>query len=283
MAETKTISILELLNVETGEVTELKRFDCLMEAPFFRSENELLFNAGGRIYRMWMDSKEIEEVTTGYCTNCNNDHVLAPDGKTLAVSHATAEDQQSRIYIIDLEDNQPPILITPMAPSFLHGWSPDGKTLSYCAKRNGDYDVYVISVDGGVEKQLTFTPGLDDGPEYSADGKIYFNSVRNGLMDCYRMDGDGKNVERLTDNGRNNWFPHISPDGTIVVYISYDPAEVDSGDHPANKHVELRLMDPDGKNDRTAVKLFGGQGTINVNSWMPDSRHLAFVRYELVD
>lgn len=279
----QTISILELLDTVTGETKELGRFDYLIEAPFFRGNDELLFNAGGRIYRMWMQSGEIEQIDTAYCDHCNNDHVLSPDGKTLAVSHNTVEDHESRIYLIDLEGSQPPRLVTPMAPSYLHGFSPDGKTLCYCARRSGDYDVYTIPVEGGVEKQLTAVEGLDDGPEYSSDGKyIYFNSVRGGLMDCYRMDLDGANVVKLTDNGRNNWFPHISPDCTKIVYISYNATEVPPSSHPGNKNVELRIMNPDGSDDRTLVKLFGGQGTINVNSWMNDSRHLAFVRYELV-
>ena len=101
-------------------------------------------------------------------------------------------------------------------------------------------------------------------------------------MDCYVMEADGSNPRRITDNGRNNWFPHVSPDGSAVAYISYDPAEVQPGDHPANKNVEIRCMNPDGSGDRTLVKFFGGQGSLNVNSWMPDSRRLAFVRYELI-
>lgn len=283
MDEKKTISILTLLDIETGETEELKRFDGMIEAPFFRSEKELFFNTNGHIYRMCMDSREVTQVDTAYCNHCNNDHVLSPDGKKLAVSHNTEEDHHSRIYVINLEGEPSPRLITGLSPSFLHGWSPDGKTLTYCAQRNGDYDVYTIPAEGGVEKQLTSTPGLDDGPEYSPDGKyIYFNSVRNGLMDCYRMDNDGSNVIRLTDNGRNNWFPHIAPDQSVIVYISYDPKEVPPGSHPPYKNVELRRMLPDGSGDTCIVKLFGGQGTINVNSWMPDSRHLAFVRYELV-
>ncbi len=280
---TKTISILELLDTVTGETREIKRFDYLIEAPFFRGEKELFFNAGGHIFRMRLGSGEVEQIDTGYCNHCNNDHVLSPDGKLLAVSHNTEEDHESRIYLIDLENSQPPRLVTPLAPSYLHGWSPDGKTLAYCARRKGDYDVYTIPAEGGVERQLTAMEGLDDGPEYSLDGKyIYFNSVRSGLMDCYRMDVDGANVVKLTDNGRNNWFPHISPDCTMIVYISYNAAEVPPSSHPGNKNVELRIMKPDGSDDRTLVKLFGGQGTINVNSWMDDSRHLAFVRYEIV-
>jgi Tol biopolymer transport system component len=102
-------------------------------------------------------------------------------------------------------------------------------------------------------------------------------------MDCWRMDADGRNPVRLTGNGRNNWFPHISPDGSVIAYISYDPAEVRPDDHPANKNVEIRRINPDGTGDRTVVKFFGGQGSLNVNSWMPGSRHLAFVKYEVTE
>ncbi len=279
----KTTSILELLDITTGETTEIARFDYLIEAPFFRGENELFYNTSGKIYRMFMDSKKVEMIDTGYCTRCNNDHVLSPDGKLLAVSHGTHEDGQSRIYIIDLENPEnPPRLVTPLAPSFLHGWSADGTTLAYCASRKGEYDIYTVPAVGGIEKQITFTEGLNDGPEYSSDGKyIYFNSVRSGFMDCYRMDLNGENVERLTNNGKNNWFPHISPDCEKVVYIAYNADEVPAGSHPSNKNVELRKMNPDGSGDELVIKLFGGQGTINVNSWMPDSKRLAFVRYEV--
>ena len=276
----KITSILCLFNTETNEVTEIRRFDRLIEAPFFRGENALLYNEGGRIFCMHMDSGEIREIPCGTCNHCNNDHVLSPDGRLLAVSHSPETDWQSRIYILGLDPVTPPRLITPNAPSYLHGWSPDGKTLAYCAERNGNYDVYTVSVDGGAETRLTTEAGLDDGPEYSPDGKyIWFNSVRSGLMECYRMNADGSDPVRMTDNGRNNWFPHISPDGKTVVYISYDPAEVRADDHPANKNVDIRQMDPDGKNDRTLVKFFGGQGSFNVNSWMPDSKRFAFVRY----
>ncbi|MBR5871426.1 MAG: TolB family protein [Clostridia bacterium] len=279
-----TTSILCFYHLETNEVQTLARFDRLIEAPFYRGDRELWYNEGGRIYRMVTDSGEIEEIPTGACNHCNNDHVLSPDGKQLAISHSPESDWQSRIYIVGLDPVTPPRLITQNGPSYLHGWSPDGKTLAYCACRNGDYDVYTISVDGGEETRLTDVPGLDDGPEYAPDGEtIWFNSVRAGLMECYRMDADGKNVTRVTDNGRNNWFPHISPDGKTVAYISYDPAEVRADDHPANKNVEIRAIDPDGRGDRTLVKFFGGQGSFNVNSWKPDGSGFAFVRYELTE
>ena len=288
------ISILELADIDTGETREVLRSAENLEAPFFRGKTELLYNTGGRIYSIRLQSgaawtefmpgmaAEITPVDTGGCIRCNNDHVLSPDGSLLAVSHHGEPDHRSRIWVVDLTGTASPSLVTPNAPRYLHGWSPDGQTLAYCACRNGDYDVYTIPVCGGEETRLTFTPGLDDGPEYAPDGKtICFCSVRAGNMDCWRMDADGQNPVRITDNGRHNWFPHISPDGTVIAYISYDPAETEAGDHPADRHVQLRRVFPDGTGDRALFPFFGGQGSLNVNSFL-DNRTIAYVRYDFI-
>ena len=173
--------------------------------------------------------------------------------------------------------------MTPLGPSYLHGWSPDGQQLAYCAERNGNYDVYVIPAEGGEETRLTTAEGLDDGPEYSPCGNyIWFNSVRTGLMQLWRMKRDGSEQTQMTfDETRNSWFPHVSPDGKHVLFITYRKGDLEPGEHLPNKHVELRLMPAEGGEPRTLIKLFGGQGTINVNSWAPDSRHVAFVSYRL--
>jgi Tol biopolymer transport system component len=164
----------------------------------------------------------------------------------------------------------------------LHGWSPDGKRLAYCAERGGQYDIYTIAVEGGAETQLTNLPGLDDGPEYAPDGKtIWFNSTRTGLMQVWRMEVDGSNPMQMVNEEANCWFPHVSADGKWVVYIAYGKNDVKPGDHPANKNVELRLAPAEGGVSKTIAKLFGGQGTINVNSWSPDNRTIAFVSYRL--
>jgi Tol biopolymer transport system component len=170
--------------------------------------------------------------------------------------------------------------ITPEGPSYWHGWSPDGKTLAYCAQRGGKFGIFTIPVTGGEEKRLTSTDGLDDGPDYSPDGKwIYFNSDRTGLMQIWRMNPDGANQQQVTKDGLNNWFPHPSPDGKWIVFVSF---AADVKGHPRDKEVELRLMPVDGGEISTLVKLFGGQGTINVPSWSPDSSKLAYVRYQPV-
>ncbi len=113
------------------------------------------------------------------------------DGSLLAISSHVGEEYHSLVYTVPVQGGQPR-LVTPTGPSYLHGWSPDGKFLVYCAQRNGQYDIYRIPVAGGAEVQLTNTPGLDDGPEYTPDGKyIYFNSVRSGRMQIWRMQPDG--------------------------------------------------------------------------------------------
>jgi Tol biopolymer transport system component len=272
-------SHLELMDVDTLEVTCVRVYDHLIEAPNWLPGDRLLYNSGGLIYILDLRSGAETKVDTGFCTRCNNDHVVWND--KLAVSCFTAEDMLSRVYTLPLSGGMP-TLVTPMAHSFLHGISPDGETLSYCAERNGSWDIYSIPFAGGEESRLTDSEGLNDGPEYAPDGRIWFNSVRDGNMQVYRMNPDGTEQTRMTRDGRNDWFPHVSPDGKRLVYISYDDG-VKPGEHPADKNVELHIMDADGRNGRLLQKLFGGQGSINVNSWAPDSKRIAYVRYGEVD
>jgi Tol biopolymer transport system component len=250
-----------------------------IEAPnWSRDGKYLLFNSNGRIYRLPVTGGKPEQVDTGTANRCNNDHGLSPDGTRLAISDQS-QGGQSRIYILPATGG-PARQLTPLGPSYWHGWSPDGSTVAYCAQRNGEFDVYTMPVEGGEERQLTTAKGLDDGPDYTPDGKfIYFNSDRTGLMQVWRMKPDGSAQEQVTSDEFNNWFPHPSPDGKWIVFVTF---EKDVVGHPPNKPVRLRLMPIGGGPIQELARLFGGQGTINVPSWSPDSKQVAFVSYELI-
>jgi Tol biopolymer transport system component len=278
----KTVSRLEIYDLETGKNKVLKEFPYQIEAPNWTIDGKyLIYNSRGRLFRLEIANPANDtEINTAFAVRCNNDHVLSADGERIAISNGTKEDGKSRIYILPLSGGTP-TLITPMAPSYLHGWSPDGKTLAYCAERGGKFDVYTISADGGDEIRLTDAEGLDDGPEFCPHGKhIFFCSTRSGLMQVWRMKADGSEQTQITtDEDRNSWFPHVSPDAKWIVYIAYKKGDVQPGDHPPGKNVELRLIPMHGGEPKILVSLFGGQGTINVNSWSPDSKQFAFVSY----
>lgn len=248
------------------------------EAPnWSRDGSYLLFNRHGRLYRLPVAGGVPQVINTGFATNCNNDHGFSPDGRQIALSDSSQR-HTSLVYVVSASGGEPRRL-TEQGPSYFHGWSPDGSTLAYCAERHGEFDVYTIPASGGTERRLTTAPGLDDGPDYSPDGHwIYFNSVRTGRMQIWRMRPDGSDQQQITHDGYNNWFAHPSPNGKWIVFLTYAP---DVTGHPANHEVRLRLMPVHGGQPEVLARLFGGQGTINVPSWSPDSRNVAFVSYAL--
>lgn len=280
----KVTSILEIYDVTTGERTIVKEFPYLIEAPDWTPDGKyLIYNSEGLIYKLPVNSSgEPELIDTGFATRCNNDHLMSPDGKLMAISHRSLPDGRPTIFVLPGEGGEPK-QVTPSLPSYMHGWSPDGKMLTYCANRNGEMDVYTISIDGTNETRLTTSEGLNDGPEYSPDGEyIWFNSMRTGLMQIWRMKTDGSEQTQITfDEDRNSWFPHLSPDGKNVVYIAYRKGDLEPHEHLRYKHVEIRMVPATGDEPQTLIKLFGGQGTFNVNSWAPDSKRFAFVSFSI--
>lgn len=280
-----TTSYIQTVDIETGSIETVLTINDHFEAPNWHPDNYLILNSKGRLYTLDIKSKQLTPLDTGFADECNNDHGISPDNKWLAISHNDRTDPstksyKSAIYVLPIGGGTPR-KVTTKVPSYWHGWSPDGKRLAYCAERNGNYDIYTIAVEGGKEKRLTSAEGLDDGPEYSPDGKyIYYNSYKSGHMQLWRMDTDGKNQEQLTFDENSNWFPHPSPDGKWIVYIAYTSDQKQN--HLFGKRVKLRLMNLESREikDITPV-FFGGQGTINVPSWSPDSKKVAFVSYSI--
>jgi TolB protein len=279
-AATTLYSVLEVITVGSTDRTAIYVTPNHFEAPNWMPDGKtLLFNRNGRIEKIPATGGATQTLDTGFATRCNNDHLVSQDGKWLAVSDQSQEQHKSLVYVIPIAGGAPR-RITQKSPSYLHGWSPDGKTLAFVGERNGDFDIYAIPAAGGEEQQLTTAKGLDDGPEYSPDGKyIYFNSERTGHMQIWRMKADGNEQQQVTFDDDNDWFPHISPDGKQMVFISYG---ADVKGHPENKDVRLRLMSLEDKKITVLAKLFGGQGTMNVPSWSPDGTKFAFVSYALV-
>ena len=276
-------SELVLLNIKTGKEKVILRERRHFEAPnWSRNGKYLIINSGGKLEKVSVKGKKLGVISTGFADQCNNDHGLTFDGKWLVISHndsrVTSPGGSSRIFILPATGGTPR-LITTDYPSYWHGVSPNNQWITYCAMRNDQWDIYKTHVIGDEEIRLTDAEGLDDGPEYSYDGQwIYFNSHRTGRMHIYRMCPDGSGQAQLTSDEYDNWFPHPGPDNKSIAYIAY--IEDQKGGHPFGKNVKLRLLDMETNQVRDLTSVFyGGQGTINVHSWSPDGRSIAFVRY----
>jgi sugar lactone lactonase YvrE len=282
-----TLEVIEVGGTRSRRV--VRQFDGKIEAPnWSRDGKSLIYNAGGKIWRIPVEGGEPAAIDTGRFVSNNNDHGLSPDGKLLAISDQSERDNLSRIHVVTLDGSAPvrALVDDPRARSYWHGWSPDGATLAYVhvGASDGSYDIWTVPLAGGAARPLIAGPGVDDGPEYSPDGKyLYFNSTRSGAMALWRANADGSDPVRLThDPARRDWFPHLSPDGQWIAYISFGD-DIALDDHPPNRgDVQLRIMPADGSRpSEVLTRLFGGQGTLNVPSWSPDGTHIAFVSYRL--
>jgi Tol biopolymer transport system component len=237
----------------------------------------LYFNQDGQIWKMPVLGARPELLNVGPHLWCDDNHGLSPDSPTLAVSCSAAQGQPPSIYIIPLAGGEVRRLTHEVGAEF-HGWSPDGATIAFAGFRNGRTDVYVVPAQGGQETRIT-TAATNDGPDFGPDGNIYFNSDRSGTMQIWRMGADGAHPQQLSSDDAEDWFPHVSPNGTQLVYLSYTKG---TKGHPANEDVKLRLLDLTTLQSRVLVDLLGGEGSLNAPSWSPDSHHLAFTGYAML-
>jgi TolB protein len=260
----------------------------LIEAPNWTLDGaSLIVNGNGRLFSLAVDgSTGPRPIPLLGVPPLNNDHVLAPDGKHIFVS---AND--GHIYRAALAGGATE-RITAAGRSgrlhFLHGVSPDGQTLAYIgldpAGAGGwaGGDVFTVAAAGGTDTRLTTGGHAADGCEYSPDGQwIYFSTEAfttvPGHAQIARMRPDGSGTEQLSFDERVNWFPHLSPDGRSAVYLAYPSGTTG---HPADVEVDVMAVEnQDWSAPRRVQRLLGGQGTINVNSWAPDSARFAYISY----
>ncbi|RYE18415.1 MAG: biopolymer transporter TolR [Sphingobacteriales bacterium] len=272
-------SQIELLTIDGGNSRVVYQSPKSLQAPnWMKDSKSLIYNSEGLLYNFNLKTHTQVQINTGSYTDNNNDHVISFDGKMLVISDHSKSFHESLGYVVPVTGGEPK-RITEKGSSYMHGWSPDGKYVVYAGERDHEFDVYRVAVAGGPEERLTTAPGLDDGPEYTPDGKyIWFNSVRTGNMQIWRMKADGTEQTQMTDDkDLYNWFPHISPDGKWVVFLSFMKNEVKPSEHSFYKRVYLKLMPAAGGPSKVIAYVYGGQGTINTPSWSPDSKRIAFI------
>lgn len=284
------VTIYDLKKKTTQVVYQM---DGIMEAPNWSRDGKfLLVNTGGNLFRLPVSGEpKLEKIDLGpggY--RCNNDHDITRDGKLLAFSASSPSSRQSQVYLAR-SDGTGVKLMTPASPSYFHGWSPDAQWLAFVGQRNGKYELYRVPVAGGPEERLTSKGAYDDGPEYSPNGQwIYFNTNRSGGWDIWRIPADGggpadAKAEQVTNDEGEDWFPHFSPDGKWMLVFTFPKGT--AGHNDRMNGAVLRVARAPGNKLKPVkftklLEFFGGQGTINVNSWSPDSKRFAFVQYEPV-
>jgi TolB protein len=281
-----------IFDVNSKSAKVVHQADGVWEAPNWSRDGKfLLANSGGKLYRIPVDGGTAPQaIDLDPSIRCNNDHDFSPDGTLLAISASSPTSRQSQIYVANADGTNHRLVVS-ATPSYFHGWSPDGRYLSFVANRDGkQYDLYRVPTAGGEEERLTVDPAHDDGTDYSPDGKwIYFNSERGGGWNIWRMPSDGagpgdRKAQRVTNDELEDWFPHPSPDGKSVLFLSF-PAGT-KGHNDRNLPVQIRLLPLPGDTvqdvrPQLIVEITGGQGSINVNSWAPDSRRFAYVAYDV--
>ena len=292
-------SKISIFDTRDKSIHTVFQADTVFEAPNWSNDGKfLIVNSGGRLYRLAADisgNAKPELINIDPTLRLNNDHAPSPDGKLIAFSASTATSRGSQVYLCNADGSNTHIMVKE-TPSYFHGWSPDGKYLAYVHQHPGpngtpaNYDIFRIPAAGGESEQLNSNGGYDDGPDYSPDGKwIYYNTDRSGTWDVWRIPADGAGpgdvkAERVTSDDMEDWFPHPSPDKKWLLFLSFAKGVATHNDKLPG--TQLRMMPLPGNKLAKDPKIqvvttfFGGQGTINVNSWAPDSKRFAYVIYE---
>ena len=283
----------------TNPLRLLYQAEQVFEAPNWSSDGKYLFaNSGGRLYRIPVDGPAgaaPEAINIDPSLRLNNDHAPSPDGKQIAFSASSPASRQSQVYLSNADGSNVHLMVSP-TPSYFHGWSPDGKYLAYVLQHPGangapaNYDIFRVPAAGGNRSNSIPTPattmvrtirptasGFTSTPTAPADGKC-------GAFPPTAPDPAIQKAERVTNDEMEDWFPHPSPDRKWLLFLSFAKGTTTHNDKLPGTQLRMMPM-PGARLARTpqiqvVTTFFGGQGTINVNSWSPDSKRFAYVIYE---
>jgi Tol biopolymer transport system component len=255
-----------------------------LEAPGWSPDGStLVLNGGGKLWRLSArDGGQPRVIPTKALGWVDVNHGISPDGRSLAVTAGP-------IFRLGLNGGQPERL-TDGSPRYFHGWAPDGHELAYAMLTGANVDIGVTDPRTGIERRLTAHSAIDDMPSYSPDGRwIFFSSNRWGGSDIWRIPRDtpapaDQQAERVTGDQFQDWFPHVSPDGQSLIFLSYHKS---IQGHPIDQDVMIRRIAVPGvdPSEPTAkieplVRIVGGQGSIGSRPWSPDGKQFVYVSYD---
>lgn len=218
---------------------------------------------------------EPQAVDTGKLVGCGGNFGLSPDGKSLAITCAKDKGSPHHVFVLPASGGGTPRQVTegPVS-SYFHAWSPDSKTIAFTRGSASKADIFTVPAAGGAEVRLT-SDTLNDGPDYTPDGKlIYFDSMRSGTLQIWRMKADGSGAEQITDDGNINHSPHVSPDGKTVAFLS-QPVLGGGG----IGDVTIKVIDAPNGLIRTVASFQGNRNSFSTYTW-GNRNHVAFVSYQ---
>jgi hypothetical protein len=257
-------------------LSSMDRWDCPVFTPDGRS---VLCSSKGRLYLLPVSGGKQRGFPLGDLT-ASRDYAFSPDGQRLAITVGNG------MWLTPAAGG-PLSALQPRLSGYIHGWTADSQSLLYAAKRDGTIKIFHRSADGGDEERLLAYDGTCDGLDATRDGKwIYYCGDKSGKMKIWRIPATGagpndERAEQVTDDDPGDWFPHPSPDGKWLLFLSHPQAEPGT---PDRKEVVLRLMPLPGDKlgpgpIQELARFIGGQGTINSPCWSPDGKSIAYVRY----
>jgi TolB protein len=193
-------------------------------------------------------------------------------------------------YVFNLQDNEPTQLIASVGYSGGR-WSPDGSRIAASLEQEGNSDLFLLSPEGRVIRQLTERSGINISPTWSPDGQsLAFCSNRGGGPQIYILNVNSGNIRRLTFRGDYNTSPSWSPKGDTIAYTTRsggfriltisvrggEPKEIAPGEDPSwspdgrylvfSTRGRLRLARKDGY---SVKQLTGGGGDDTSPAWSP--------------